>query len=97
MPAQPDNQEIAAEKGGLAPTRGRALRRPGDQEGVSRFADLLGESIATASPRPVSPAYSDISLAIQKTLHPPPAIEPEKTIEELRSTISTGRSKGGLF
>ena len=34
------------------------------------FADLLRESIEAAAPRPVTPAYSDISLAIQKTYQP---------------------------
>ena len=41
------------------------------------FADLLRESIEAAAPRPVTPAYSDISLAIQKTFHPPDGIEPD--------------------
>ena len=41
------------------------------------FADVLRESIDAAAPRPVTPAYSDISLAIQKTYHPPDGIDPE--------------------
>jgi len=44
----------------------------------------------------VTPAYSDISLAIQQTLHPPQDIDPEKTIEDLRDNIDTV-SEGGLF
>jgi multiple sugar transport system substrate-binding protein len=93
--AQPDNQVIAAEKGGLAPSS-EALY---DDERIKKafpFADLLGESIATGVPRPVTPAYSDISLAIQQTLHPPQDIEPEKTINDLKDNIETV-SNGGLF
>ncbi len=93
--AQPDNQVVAAEKGGLAPSN-EALY---DDERIKKafpFADLLGESIATGVPRPVTPAYSDISLAIQQTLHPPQDIEPEKTIGDLKDNIETV-SNGGLF
>ena len=93
--AEPDNQVIAAEKGGLAPSN-EALY---DDERIKKafpFADLLGESIATGVPRPVTPAYSDISLAIQQTLHPPQDIEPKKTIEDLKDNIETV-SNGGIF
>ena len=44
----------------------------------------------------MTPAYSDISLAIQQTLHPPQDIEPEKTIADLKDNIETV-SNGGLF
>ena len=46
------------------------------------FADLLRESIDAAAPRPVTPAYSDISLAIQKTFHPPDGTSTRTGIEE---------------
>ncbi len=93
--AQPDNQVIAAEKGGLAPSN-EALYQDKRIKKAFPFADLLGESIATGVPRPVTPAYSDISLAIQQTLHPPQDIEPKKTIEDLKDNIDTV-SNGGIF
>ncbi|MET0761839.1 MAG: ABC transporter substrate-binding protein, partial [Thermoleophilaceae bacterium] len=51
------------------------------------FADELRESIDNAGPRPVTPAYSDISLAIQKTYHPPDAVDPDTVVEQLRDRI----------
>jgi multiple sugar transport system substrate-binding protein len=86
---------IAAEKGGLPPTN-EALY---DDEKIKQafpFADLLRDTLANGVPRPVTPAYSDISLAIQQTLHPPQDIEPQKTIDDLKSNIDTV-SNGGIF
>ena len=51
------------------------------------FADLLRESIDAAAPRPVTPAYSDISLAIQKTYSPPDGVDPNAMVEKLRDRI----------
>ena len=93
--AQPDHQVIAAQKGGLAPSN-EALYEDKRIKQAFPFAKLLGESIADGVPRPVTPAYSDISLAIQQTLHPPQDIDPEKTIADLNDNIETV-SNGGLF
>jgi hypothetical protein len=35
----------------------------------------------------VTPAYSDISLAIQKTFHPPDGVDPGGIVERLRDRI----------
>jgi hypothetical protein len=35
----------------------------------------------------VTPAYSDISLAIQKTFHPPDAVDPNTVVDTLRDRI----------
>ena len=93
--AQPDNQVIAAEKGGLPPTN-TALYETEKIKKAFPFAGLLRDTLADGVPRPVTPAYSDISLAIQQTLHPPQDIEPEKTIDDLKSNIDTV-SNGGIF
>ena len=94
--AQPDNQVIACGEGRPArrPTRRSTTTRRSRRR--SRSPTCCGESIADGVPRPVTPAYSDISLAIQQTLHPPQDIEPEKTIDDLKSNIDTV-SNGGLF
>jgi multiple sugar transport system substrate-binding protein len=86
---------IASEKGGLPPTN-EALY---DDERIKKafpFAPLLRDTLADGVPRPVTPAYSDISLAIQQTLHPPQDIDPQKTVEELKDNIDTV-SNGGIF
>ncbi len=93
--ASEDHQAIAAELGGLPPTTESVY----EDEKVTKafpFADLLRESIDNAAPRPVTPAYSDISLAIQKTFHPPDAIEPDGIEEKLRDRIDKA-GQGEIF
>jgi multiple sugar transport system substrate-binding protein len=84
--ASPENQALSAELGGLAPTTESVYDEPKVQEAFP-FADVLRESIDNAGPRPVTPAYSDISLAIQKTFHPPDAVDPETVVDTLRDRI----------
>jgi multiple sugar transport system substrate-binding protein len=84
--ASPENQALSAELGGLAPTTESVYEEPKVQEAFP-FSDVLRESIDNAGPRPVTPAYSDISLAIQKTYHPPDAVDPDGIVERLRDRI----------
>ncbi|MGH2763974.1 MAG: ABC transporter substrate-binding protein, partial [Thermoleophilaceae bacterium] len=93
--AQEDHQAIAAEKGGLPPTTESVY----EDEKVTKafpFADLLRESIDNAGPRPITPAYSDISLAIQKTYHPPAGVDPDGIVEKLRDRIEKA-GEGKIF
>jgi multiple sugar transport system substrate-binding protein len=84
--ASPDNQALSAELGGLPPTTESVYEDSKVQEAFP-FADELRASIDAAAPRPVTPAYSDISLAIQKTYHPPEAVDPDTVVEQLRDRI----------
>jgi multiple sugar transport system substrate-binding protein len=84
--ARPENQALSAELGGLPPTTESVYDDPKVRE-VYPFADELRESIDNAGPRPVTPAYSDIALAIQKTFHPPDAVDPDTVVETLRDRI----------
>jgi multiple sugar transport system substrate-binding protein len=93
--ASPEHQAIAAEKGGLPPTTESVY----DTEQVQKaypFADLLRESIEAAAPRPVTPAYSDISLAIQKTYHPPDGVDPDGIEEKMRDRMEKA-AEGKIF
>jgi multiple sugar transport system substrate-binding protein len=93
--ASGDHQAIAAEKGGLPPTTESVY----EDERVTKafpFADELRESIDNAAPRPVTPAYSDISLAIQKSFHPPEAVEPGGTADKLRTRMERA-GQGEIF
>jgi multiple sugar transport system substrate-binding protein len=92
---QPENQLVAASRGGLPPTS-EALYDDPELVEAYPMADVLRESIADGVPRPVSPAYIDISLAIQDTLHPPRAIDPDETIETLNDRLDEV-GKGGLY
>jgi multiple sugar transport system substrate-binding protein len=43
------------------------------------MADVIRESIDDAVPRPVSPFWTDVSSAIQRTWHPEQAVDPDST------------------
>ena len=93
--ASPENQALSAELGGLPPTTESVYDNPKVQEAFP-FADLMRESIDNAAPRPVTPAYSDISLAIQKTYHPPDGVDPDGIVEQLRDRIDKA-AEGKIF
>jgi multiple sugar transport system substrate-binding protein len=60
------------------------------------FADLLREQLKDAVPRPETPAYSDVTLAIQQTLHPPIEVDPNSSIDTLRDRLNT-LADGGMY
>jgi ABC-type glycerol-3-phosphate transport system substrate-binding protein len=93
--ANDKHQAIAAEKGGLPPTTESVYDTPQVKKAYP-FADLLRESIDAAAPRPVTPAYNDISLAIQKTFHPPDSIDPDTIVDTLRDRLDKA-AEGKIF
>jgi multiple sugar transport system substrate-binding protein len=93
--AGPENQALSAELGGLPPTTESVYNDP-KVEKAFPFADELRRSIDDAGPRPVTPAYSDIALAIQKTFHPPDAVDPDTVVEQLRDRIEKA-ADGKIF
>ena len=60
------------------------------------FADLLREQLEDSVPRPETPAYADVTLAIQQTLHPPAELNPSAAIDLLRERLNT-LAEGGLY
>ena len=91
-----EESEIAyAAKGGLPPTIEKLYADPRLEESYP-FADALLTGLRNGVPRPVSPAYSDISLAIQQTIHPVEEMQPVQTIGNLRERLATV-AEGGLF
>ncbi len=54
------------------------------------------ESIEDAAPRPANPAYSDISLAIQKSFHPPENIQPDDIESKLKERLDKA-AEGKIF
>ncbi|MBN1527881.1 MAG: ABC transporter substrate-binding protein [Thermoleophilaceae bacterium] len=93
--ANEKHQAIAAEKGGLPPTT-ESVYETEQVKKAYPFADLLRESIEAAAPRPVTPAYSDISLAIQKTFHPPESVDPDGIVDKLRDRMEKA-AQGKIF
>jgi len=90
------NQTIAAQKGGLPPTSASLYQTPAIKKAYPGFSQLMKQTINEGVPRPVSPAYSDVSLAIQRTLHPPASINPTQTVQTLQDKLKVV-AKGGLY
>jgi multiple sugar transport system substrate-binding protein len=77
---KPENQLEVAKLGGLPPVRQDLYDRPEMQKVYPGFSDEIRRSIQNAAPRPSeSPAYQDLSLAIQRAVHPTTKIDPKNT------------------
>jgi len=63
---------------------------------VYPFADLLREQLKDAVVRPATPSYSDVTLAIQDSLHPPAGINPQASINTLKDRLNT-LADGGMY
>jgi multiple sugar transport system substrate-binding protein len=90
------NQVLGATRGSLPPTIAAVY----DDPAVVRqfpFGRLLRESIAAAAPRPATPAYADVSLAVQQVLHPPASVDPARDVPELRRTIDDALASKALL
>ena len=97
---QPENQIIAATMGGLPPVREDLYGTKELDEAYPGFADLIKESIDNAAPRPLTPAYTDVSLAIQRSLHPPGDIDPNdvgSVYDDLHDAVEKAVQREGLF
>ncbi len=98
---QAENQITVAEEGGLPPVREDLYDQPEIEEVYPGFADLIRESIQDAAPRPAqSAAYQDLSLAIQRAVHPTNEINPQNptpTYERLRDLVERGIEREGLL
>jgi multiple sugar transport system substrate-binding protein len=86
---------VASEKGGLPPTSESLYKDPKLIKAFP-FADLLRTSISEGGPRPAIPAYSDVSLAIQKSFHPEADIDPSKIVGELKERLKKA-AEGKIF
>lgn len=96
----PQQQLTATKLDGLAPARSGLYDTKIVRQAFPDFADLVRDSIETAGPRPVTPAYQDVSLAVQRALHPPDKIDPEDpgpTADELRDNVERGVKRKGLL
>ncbi len=89
------NQATAAELGGLPPTT-QSVYDTAKVKKAYPFAKLLRQSIEDAAPRPINPAYSDISLAIQKSFHPPDSIKPNDIESQLKDRLKKA-AEGKIF
>ncbi|MGH2981838.1 MAG: ABC transporter substrate-binding protein, partial [Solirubrobacterales bacterium] len=72
-----ESQLTAVELDGLPPSRSDLYTDKAVRKAYPGFTALVRKSIEDAAPRPQTPAYQDVSLAIQSALHPPSKIDPE--------------------
>ena len=99
---QPANQLEIATLGGLPPVRQDLYDRPVMNSKVyPGFADEIRRSIQNAAPRPSeSPAYQDLSLAIQRAVHPTTKIDPKNldpTYNTLHDNVVKAIKREGLL
>ncbi|GGQ34383.1 sugar ABC transporter substrate-binding protein [Streptomyces pseudogriseolus] len=89
-----ENQLTAALKGGLPPTL-RALYDEPDFMEQYPFSKEVLASLESASVRPLTPAYQNVSIAVSHTLSPPSGIQPESDVATIREQIDKAlRSEG---
>jgi len=93
---EPKNQLLATELGGLPPTQESLYSDPVVKKAYPGFDELMLESIKAAGPRPATPAYSDLSLGIQETLHPASSVRPGDA-PSLRKTLQDALDGKGLL
>ncbi len=90
------NQLVDAVKGGLPPTLASLYDDPKLAKAYP-FHALIKQELSDPGVRPQTPAYSDVSLAIQKGLSPPSSINPQKVVKSLASQIKDALSSGALI
>ena len=97
---QPSNQIIAAKLGGLPPTDRKVYSTKAVSDAYPGFANLIKASIQAAAPRPATPAYQDVSLAIQDSVQPPDSIDPNdpsSAYDTLKGNLEDAVARRGLF
>jgi multiple sugar transport system substrate-binding protein len=92
----PAQQRLYVKQDGLPPVS-EALYQDPQVRKAYPYADLLLQTFKNGSTRPVSPAYNDISLAVQRTIHPPAGIDPRGDIGALRDRVDDAIHSRGLL
>ena len=83
----PEQQRTIATKGGQPPVLRELAADPEIGKSLP-FLALMTEQLDTAVPRPVTPTYNDVSLAVRTVLHPLSSIsDTEKEYEQLKDLL----------
>jgi multiple sugar transport system substrate-binding protein len=85
-----------AVKGGLAPVRGAVYHIPSFEK-LYPFHALIEQQLIHYGIRPQTPAYADVTLAIQKALSPTAGILPATVVSTLRSELKAALSSEVLL
>jgi multiple sugar transport system substrate-binding protein len=98
--ANDKSQKTAVELDGLPPSRSDLYSDKAVTKAYPGFSQLVKESIEGSGPRPTTPAYQDVSLAVQRALHPPDKIDPDdvgSVYDKLRSNLEDAVNREGLL
>jgi multiple sugar transport system substrate-binding protein len=90
----------ATELDGLPPARPSLYSNEIVTGAYPGFAALVKRSIEEAGPRPQTPAYQDVTLAVQDALQPPEVIDPDDpgaAYDDLRSKLEQAVNREGLL
>jgi multiple sugar transport system substrate-binding protein len=93
---QPQNQVRDAIKGGLAPVLASIYDQPSFAKAYP-FHALIKAQLENYGLRPQTPAYADITLAIQDALSPTANIDPKTIVNTLRNEIKSSLSSKALL
>jgi multiple sugar transport system substrate-binding protein len=93
---KPENQRNIALKAGLPPVLNNLYDDPAIKK-ANPFIGDVKESLRQASVRPATPAYNDVSLAIQKSLSPPSGVDPDKTLKDMNDILDDALNSRGLL
>ena len=74
----PERQAAYFVSDGNPPSSLAAFDDPEVQEAFP-MADVIRQSLQDAAPRPQTPFYNEVSTSIQRTWHPPAAVDPDAT------------------
>jgi multiple sugar transport system substrate-binding protein len=90
----------AVELDGLPPSHENLYTNKVVEKAYPGFAGLVRKEVEAAGPRPTTPAYQDVTSAIQRALHPPesiPAEGVEGKYEELKEDLEQAVKREGLL
>jgi multiple sugar transport system substrate-binding protein len=93
---KPSNQSRNAIKGGLAPVAANIYDQPAFGKAYP-FHQLIKQQLQNYGIRPQTPAYADVTLAIQKSLSPPSNIQPKTVVSTLSNKIKLSLSSAALL
>ncbi|MFE7190575.1 ABC transporter substrate-binding protein [Kitasatospora sp. NPDC057541] len=91
-----ENQLTNALKGGLPPSL-RSLYTDAELTRSYPFAADVLKALDSASVRPQTPAYQNVSIAVAHALSPPSSVDPERTVADLSGQIRDALGSKGLI
>jgi multiple sugar transport system substrate-binding protein len=92
----PESQKFAAINDGVPPTIESVYSDP-DMAKPYPMKDAILETLKTASVRPRTPAYQNVSTVISTILSPPASIDPKATADRLRTELQAALDSKGVL